>query len=104
MMTDLLEVRRRMDAVIKSTIDKLNKYKKFKGEIFVVTVRNIKSGTLATIKTDLNLDDKVSMALYRISLLKHGIEICDVYKKPIPTFITRIILFLEYIFLGYCAY
>ena len=85
--------------VIKSAIDKLNKYKKFKGEIFVVTVRDIKSGTLSTIKTDLNLDNKGVMAL-----LKDGIGICDVYKKPIPTFITRIILFLEYVFLGYCAY
>ena len=104
MMTDLLEVHRRMGAVIKSAIDKLNKYKKFKGEIFVVTVRDIKSGTLTTIKTDLNLDNKGVMTLYRLSLLKDGIGICDVYKKPIPTFITRIILFLEYVFLGYCAY
>lgn len=93
-----------MDAVIKSAIDKLNKYKKFKGEIFVVTVRDIKSGTLATIKTDLNLDNKGVMALYGMALLKDGIGICDVYKKPIPTFTTRIILFLEYVFLGYCAY
>lgn len=85
-------------------INKLHIYKKYKGYRYRVELFSKTTGCITDIKTSLNLDDNTILYLYRNSLEKDGILIHNIYKEPIPTFITRIILLLEYIFLGYCVY
>ena len=81
----------------------LDKYKKYKKDIFRVTI--IKPNCTAfDIKVDLDLDDKKILDAYRRSLNDAGIVLYRCHKEPLPTVLTRIILFLEYIFLGYCVY
>lgn len=90
--------------MINKFISILSKYKKYKGETYCVDLVSKNTGHQFSIRTDLDLDNKMILPMYRQSLRDDGIIIRNIYKKPIPTFITRIILFLEYIFFGYYSY
>lgn len=90
--------------MINDIIDKLHIYKKYKGYRYRVELFSKTTGFIGDIKTSLNLDDNTILSLYRNNLEKDDILIRNIYKEPVPTFITRIILLLEYIFLGYCVY
>lgn len=90
--------------MINDIINKLHIYKKYKGYRYRVQLFSKNTGCITDITTNLDLDNNTILSLYKSSLEKDGILIRNIYKEPIPTFITRIILLLEYIFLGYCAY
>ena len=90
--------------MINGIINKLHVYKKYKGYRYRVRLFSKNSGCITDIKTDLDLDNKIVLLLYKSNLEKDGILIRNIYKEPVPTFITRIILLLEYVFLGYCMY
>lgn len=90
--------------MIDDIINKLHVYKKYKGYRYRVQLFSKNTGCITDIKTTLNLDNNTILSLYNSSLEKDGILIRNIYKEPVPTFITRIILLLEYVVLGYCMY
>jgi hypothetical protein len=90
--------------MIRKFINKLHIYKKYKGEIYRVCLFHKDTGRIFSVKTDLDLDNSILLSIYRNTLKKDNIDIHSISKEKIPTFTTRIILFLECLFLGYCAY
>lgn len=88
--------------ITNSIMNKLHKYKRYKGNIFRVYMRS--NDRYFSIKTNLNLKNKHVLSTYKQCLKDENIQLLNFYEEPIPTLITRIILFLEYLFLGWCLY